>query len=64
VEVLRLLARGLSNRGMAGRLSLSESTVHHHIQHIYDKIGVASRAAATLFAMQHDLLGDAAPAEK
>jgi HD-GYP domain-containing protein (c-di-GMP phosphodiesterase class II) len=56
VEVLRLIARGLSNRQMAQRLSIAEKTVGHHIQHIYDKIGVSTRAAATLFAMQHDLL--------
>jgi HD-GYP domain-containing protein (c-di-GMP phosphodiesterase class II) len=56
VEVLRLVARGLSNREMAHRLELSERTVHHHIQHVYHKLGVSTRAAATLFAMQHDLL--------
>jgi HD-GYP domain-containing protein (c-di-GMP phosphodiesterase class II) len=56
VEILRLLARGLSNREMAGRLGISKVTVGHHVQHIYDKIGVSTRAAATLFAMQHDLL--------
>jgi HD-GYP domain-containing protein (c-di-GMP phosphodiesterase class II) len=56
VEVLRLLARGLSNRQMANSLSISEKTVSHHIQHIYDKIDVSTRAAATLFAMRHDLI--------
>jgi HD-GYP domain-containing protein (c-di-GMP phosphodiesterase class II) len=56
VEILRLLARGLSNREMAGRLGITKVTVGHHVQHIYDKIGVSTRAAATLFAMQHDLL--------
>lgn len=56
VEVLRLVARGLANREMARRLSIAEKTVGHHIQHIYNKIGVSTRAAATLFAMQHDLL--------
>lgn len=58
VEVLRLVATGLSNREMARRLIIAEKTVGHHIQHIYNKIGVSSRAAATLFAMQHDLLAD------
>ena len=43
---------------MAEQLSLSERTVQHHVEHIYGKIDVATRAAATLFAMQHDLLGD------
>jgi HD-GYP domain-containing protein (c-di-GMP phosphodiesterase class II) len=56
VEVLRLLARGLSNKEMARTLVISEKTVGHHIQHIYTKIGVSTRAAATLFAMQHNLL--------
>jgi DNA-binding NarL/FixJ family response regulator len=56
LDVLRLLARGQTNRVMAATLSISESTVHHHIQHIYNKLGVSTRAAATLFAMQHGLL--------
>lgn len=56
VTVLRLVARGLSNRQMAARLSISKETVNNHVRHIYEKIGVSTRAAATLFAMQHDLL--------
>ena len=56
VEVLRLMARGLSNRVMAEQLYLSPDTVKHHIQHIYDKIDVATRAGATFFAMEHALL--------
>jgi DNA-binding NarL/FixJ family response regulator len=56
IEVLRLVARGYSNSQMATVLSLSTSTVHHHIQHIYNKLGVSTRAAAALFAMQHNLL--------
>jgi DNA-binding NarL/FixJ family response regulator len=56
VEVLRLVARGLSNREVADRLTVSRRTAEHHVQHIYDKIGVSSRAAAALFAMEHDLL--------
>jgi HD-GYP domain-containing protein (c-di-GMP phosphodiesterase class II)/predicted DNA-binding protein (UPF0251 family) len=56
VEVLRLLARGLSNKQIAERLSISKETVNHHIRHIYDKIDVSTRAAATLFAMQHNLV--------
>jgi HD-GYP domain-containing protein (c-di-GMP phosphodiesterase class II)/DNA-binding CsgD family transcriptional regulator len=58
VNVLRLIARGRSNREMAEALTISQSTVHHHVQHIYDKLGVSTRAAATLFAMQNDLLTD------
>jgi HD-GYP domain-containing protein (c-di-GMP phosphodiesterase class II) len=56
VEVLRLIARGLPNREVARRLIIAEKTAGHHIQHIYAKIGVSTRAAATLFALQHDLL--------
>ncbi|MGZ3582763.1 MAG: HD domain-containing phosphohydrolase [Ktedonobacterales bacterium] len=57
VEVLRLVVRGLANRAIARRLIIAEKTVGHHIQHIYNKIGVSTRAA-TLFAMQHELLAD------
>jgi HD-GYP domain-containing protein (c-di-GMP phosphodiesterase class II) len=56
VEVLRLAARGLSRREMSAQLQISESTAAHHLEHIYNKLGVSTRAAATLFAAQHDLL--------
>jgi HD-GYP domain-containing protein (c-di-GMP phosphodiesterase class II) len=56
VEVLRLAARGLSTRQIAQRLVMSPKTVGNHIEHIYLKIGVGSRAAASLFAVQHGLL--------
>lgn len=56
VEILRLLTRGLSRREMAERLILSEHTVRHHLEHIYNKVGVSTRVAATLFAVEHDLL--------
>ena len=58
VEVLRLLARGLSNRAIAGRLVISPRTAEHHVQHIYTKIGASTRAAAAMFAMEHGLLRD------
>jgi putative nucleotidyltransferase with HDIG domain len=58
VEVLRLLARGSSTREVAASLTISPKTADHHIQHIYNKIGVSTRAAATMFAMEHDLLSD------
>jgi HD-GYP domain-containing protein (c-di-GMP phosphodiesterase class II)/DNA-binding CsgD family transcriptional regulator len=58
VEVLRLVARGLSNRAIAERLYVSPRTAEHHVQHIYTKIGASTRAAAALFAMEHSLLGD------
>jgi HD-GYP domain-containing protein (c-di-GMP phosphodiesterase class II)/DNA-binding CsgD family transcriptional regulator len=57
VDVLGLVARGLTNRQIAAALGLSVKTVGAHVEHIYVKAGVHSRAAATLFAMQHDLVG-------
>ena len=56
VEVLRLLARGLSNKEIAQRLSISPKTVGNHADHIYAKIDAQSRAAAAFFAMQQGLL--------
>jgi HD-GYP domain-containing protein (c-di-GMP phosphodiesterase class II) len=57
VEVLRLIARGASYKTVAGRLFISPKTAEHHVAHIYAKIGVSSRAAAALFAMEHGLVG-------
>jgi DNA-binding NarL/FixJ family response regulator len=56
VEVLRLVAEGLSNPQIAARLVVSRRTAERHVQDIYARIGVSSRAAAALFAMEHDLL--------
>lgn len=56
IDVLRLIARGLTNREMATELTLSERTVGRHIENIYNKLGVSSRAASTLFAMENNLL--------
>ena len=56
VMVLRLVARGQSNKQIAGSLGISPRTVEHHVQHIYAKIGTSSRAAAALFATEHGLL--------
>jgi HD-GYP domain-containing protein (c-di-GMP phosphodiesterase class II)/DNA-binding CsgD family transcriptional regulator len=56
VEVLRLICRGASKKDVAAALGISPSTADHHIRHIYSKIGVSSRAAATLFAVERDLL--------
>jgi HD-GYP domain-containing protein (c-di-GMP phosphodiesterase class II) len=56
VEVLRLLSRGLTNKQMGAQLGISPKTVGHHVQSIYSKIGVSTRAAAALFAVEHDLL--------
>lgn len=60
VEVLRVLAQGLTTKQIAERLVISAKTADHHIQHIYTKIGVSTRGAAALFAMQHDLVDVAA----
>ena len=59
-EVLRTMARGGSMREVATTLGIAPKTVDNHIQHIYDKIGVRSRAAATLYALEHGLFGPAA----
>jgi HD-GYP domain-containing protein (c-di-GMP phosphodiesterase class II) len=56
VEVLRLLAQGLSNKEIAERLVISPKTAGNHIEHIYAKIDASSRATASLFALQHGLL--------
>ena len=56
VEVLRLVALGLSNKQIAARLVISPKTAGNHIEHIYSKIGANNRAAAGLFAMQQGLL--------
>jgi HD-GYP domain-containing protein (c-di-GMP phosphodiesterase class II)/DNA-binding CsgD family transcriptional regulator len=56
VEVLSLAAMGLTTRQIADRLFISPKTADHHIQHIYNKIGVSTRAAAALWAMQHSVI--------
>jgi HD-GYP domain-containing protein (c-di-GMP phosphodiesterase class II) len=53
VDVLQLAAKGLTTQAIADRLYISPKTADHHIQHIYNKIGVSTRAAAALWAMQH-----------
>jgi len=54
--VLRLIALGYANKEVAATLSISPKTVGHHIEHLYVKAGVTTRAGATLFAMEHGLL--------
>jgi HD-GYP domain-containing protein (c-di-GMP phosphodiesterase class II) len=56
IDVLRLIARGCSNKDVASRLVISPKTVGTHVEHIYAKLGVSSRAEAGLFAVQHGLL--------
>lgn len=55
VEVLRLIGRGMSNRQVAQQLVISTKTVGRHVENIYAKAGVSTRAAATMFALQHGL---------
>ena len=56
VEVLQCLVRGQSNREIAKTLVISPKTVGNHVEHVYTKIGVGNRAAASLFAMRHGLV--------
>ena len=51
-----MLVRGESNQGIADGLGISAKTVGHHVQHVYEKAGVRSRAAATLWAFENDLV--------
>lgn len=55
VEVLRLVARGLTSGGIARELKISEKTVAHHLTHIFNKTSSENRAAATAFAIRHGL---------
>jgi HD-GYP domain-containing protein (c-di-GMP phosphodiesterase class II) len=56
LEVLRLLARGLSTKQIAERLVVSPKTAGNHIEHIYSKINAKNRVGASLFAVEHGLL--------
>jgi len=56
VEVLRLVALGLSDRAVAERLVVSPRTVQGHVRSIFNKIQVNSRAAATRYAIEHQLV--------
>jgi HD-GYP domain-containing protein (c-di-GMP phosphodiesterase class II) len=55
-EVLILLARGMSNKQIAGQLVITPKTAGNHVEHIYAKIDASNRAAAAMFAVQHGLL--------
>jgi HD-GYP domain-containing protein (c-di-GMP phosphodiesterase class II) len=57
VEVIGLLARGRATKQIAASLGISTKTADRHIQHIYGKIGVSSRAAAAIYAAEHGLVG-------
>jgi DNA-binding CsgD family transcriptional regulator len=55
-EVLRLVAKGRTNREIAAALFISEHTVARHLQNMFVKLGLSSRAAATAYAYEHDLI--------
>jgi DNA-binding NarL/FixJ family response regulator len=55
LEVLLALVAGQSNQEIGDTLGISAKTAGHHVQHIYEKAGVRSRAAATVWAFQHSL---------
>ena len=57
IDVLRLLARGLSSKQIAAQLVITPKTARNHIEHIYAKIETSSRVGASLFATEHGLLG-------
>ena len=54
--MLALLARGLSSKEIAARLTITPKTARNHTEHIYAKIGTTNRASASLFAVRHGLL--------
>ena len=56
--VLTLLSDGLSNADIAAGLGISEKTVRNHLSHLFDKLGVWSRAQAIVFAREHGFVGD------
>jgi DNA-binding CsgD family transcriptional regulator len=56
VEVLALVAQGLTNRQIAGRLYLSQETVKTYVSRMYAKLGVTNRASAVVWALQRGLL--------
>jgi len=56
LQVLRLVARGATNRSIAAELVLSDRTIDRHVSNIFAKLRVSSRAAATAYAYEHDLV--------
>jgi HD-GYP domain-containing protein (c-di-GMP phosphodiesterase class II) len=56
-EVLGLIARGMATKQVARQLGISPKTCDHHIQRLYRKTGLSTRAGATLFALEHGLIG-------
>ncbi len=59
VDVLRLIAEGRATREIAEQLFISSKTADNHIQHIYTKLAVTNRAAATRWAVEHEIVSAA-----
>jgi len=64
VEVLRLIAQGRTNTQIAATLEVSQRTVARHISNIFDKIGIADRAAATAYAFEKGLIASVTTQEE
>ena len=64
IEVMDLLVRGLSNKQIAARLSITQHTVATHVEHVFSKTGVSSRGAAAMYALRHGLVDANIEAEK
>jgi DNA-binding NarL/FixJ family response regulator len=56
IDVLKCLAEGLSNREIAFKLSISTRTVTTHVRNILDKLGLANRTQAALYAVEHEIV--------
>jgi DNA-binding NarL/FixJ family response regulator len=56
IEVLRLVARGASDKEIARSLVISDKTARNHVEHTYAKIGVSNRVGASMYALQHGLV--------
>ena len=56
IEVLRLIAKGKSNKTIANELFISERTVERHVSNIFTKLDLSSRSAATAYAFEHQLI--------
>ncbi|GGX66327.1 response regulator [Saccharospirillum salsuginis] len=54
-DVLRLIARGLSNKGIGAELEIAEGTVKVHVKRLLSKLGLKSRVEAAVFALEHDI---------
>ncbi len=57
IEVLRLIAAGHTAKGAARLLDIAPKTADNHIQNLYSKIGVSTRAGAALYALEHGMAG-------